>query len=416
MQDRELYAAILGVQPPWRVTTVEVRSTASEVEVFIEHDGSELPCPECGATSPRHDTRKRSWRHLDTCQFKTILTAEIPRTKCSKHGVHQIKVPWSEPGSRFTALFEALAIRWLEEASITAVARQLRVSWDELDGILQRAVARGLRRRDTDVVTHIGVDETSFRKRHEYVTVVTDIARSRVLAVADHRGEDALAQVYRAFTREQLHGIRVVAMDMWAPYIKATKQLVPDGARKICFDRFHVARHINVAVDTVRRQEHRELRARGDDRLTGTKHLWLMGRVRRGALAPDRRIEFGELRRSALKVARAWAIKEAAHGLWAYSSRRWATRAWNAWLRWAQRSRLEPMKRAARLVQQHLGGILNAVVENVTNATSESLNAKIQWLKRTACGFRNRDRFRAAILFHCGGLDMLPRLAAHTKA
>jgi transposase len=366
----------------------------------------------CQAASPRYDSRRRTWRHLDTCQYRTLLTAEVPRVSCKDHGVHQVPVPWAEPSSRFTALLERLAIDWLAEASISAVARRLRMSWDELDGIMRRAVARGLARRKTEDLPALGVDETSFQKRHEYVTVITDVTRSRVLEVADDRTEESLSGFYQGLSPSQRSTIRVVAMDMWKPYMKVTRELVPNA--KICFDRFHVAKHLNEAVNDVRKREHRELQAGGDLRLVRTKFWWLMGPERRKALTHERRVQFLALRRASLKVGRAWAMKEAARGLWSYTSRGWATRGWMAWLGWAQRSRLEPMKKAGRMIQTHLDGILNAVVAGMTNATSESLNSKIQRLKRTACGFRNRKRFRNAILFHCGGLDLHPALATHT--
>lgn len=414
MQDRELYATILGIRPPWFVQRVELRAEAEEVEVFVEYGGEQPECAECGSASPRYDGRRRSWRHLDTCQFKTILTADVPRTKCSNHGVHQVRVPWAEPGGRFTALFERMAIDWLKEASISAVARRLRVSWDELDGIQQRATTRGLARRKEVPLKHLGVDETSFRKRHEYVTIVTDVERSRVLEVADGHDEHALEGFYASLSEQQRMGIVSIAMDMWRAYIKTTRDWIPDAESKIAFDRFHVAKRLNEAVDHVRKSEHRELRARGDERLLRTKFLWLMSPERRRSLPAHRRADFSALRRGSLKVARAWAIKETARQLWDYSSRSWALRAWKNWIGWALRSRLEPMRRAAKMVRQYLRGIVNAVVLRVTNATSESINARVQWLKKTACGFRSRPRFRTAILFHCGGLDLYPLLETHS--
>jgi transposase len=413
VQDRELYATILGISKPWRVERVDVRADAGEVEVFLECDAPALSCPTCQAAAPRYDSRRRSWRHLDTCQYRTVLTADVPRVSCKEHGVLQVAVPW-EPGGRFTALFERLAIDWLAAASITAVARRLRVSWDELDGIMQRAVARGLARRQAQDITQLGVDETSFQKRHEYVTVVTDIKGGRVLEVLDDRTEDSLRGFYRGLPPTELAKISAVAMDMWRPFIAATRELVPHA--DICFDRFHVARHLNDAVNDVRKREHRELRAEGDQRLVRTKHLWLMGPERRRQLTHERRAEFVALRRASLKVGRAWAMKEAARDLWAYTRRGWALRGWKAWIGWAQRSRLEPMKRAARMVTKHLDGIVNAVLLGVTNAMAESLNSKIQRIKRTACGFRSRSRLRTAILFHCGGLDLYPPLGAHPNS
>jgi transposase len=130
MHDTELYRKILGIEAPWEVDRVELDRTDGEVRVHLSLGESKPKCPECDRPAPRYDTRHRRWRHLDTCQYRTILEVDVPRVECPEHGVHQVRVPWSEPGSRFTALFEALVIDWLQEASVSAVAHQLRVSWE----------------------------------------------------------------------------------------------------------------------------------------------------------------------------------------------------------------------------------------------------------------------------------------------
>jgi len=415
MQDRDLYATILGIRPPWEVSEVELRAAEEEVLVRLVHgEAGELPCPLCQRKAPRYDARVRRWRHLDTCQFRTILEAPVPRVNCSEHGVHQITVPWAEPGSQFTALMERLAIDWLREASLRAVARRLRLTWDEVDGIQGRAVRRGLSRRRREPVRRIGVDETSYQKRHEYVTVVVDLGKPRVLYVADGRGKESLDSFYEGIPEKERGEIEAVAMDMWEPYIRSTEEHVPGASEKIAFDKFHVARHLGEAVDEVRKEEHRELSERGDDRLAGSKYLWLANPDR---MSEERWEGFEPLRESGLRVARAWAVKETAMCLWQYVRRGWARLSWKRWLAWALRSRLEPVRKVARMVRDHLGGILNAIVLRVTNAATEGINAKIQWIKRTACGYRNRERFRNAIYFHLGGLDLYPRPEeTHTKA
>lgn len=407
MSDKtDLYATILGVGAPWYVTDVAVRPKQEDVTVMIEaHSNAQHACPNCGKASPGYDTRRRSWRHLDTCQFKTIIIADVPRVNCAEHGVLQIHVPWAEPGSGFTALMEALVIDWLKESSIQSVARLMSLSWDQIDGIMQRAVARGLKRRAFGPMARLCVDETSFQKRHEYVTVVTDPGTGSVVYVADGRKQASLDGFWASLTPEQLAAIEVVAMDMCQPYIRSTLEHVPDAKRKIAFDRFHIARAINDAVNTVRKHEHAELSAQRYPILAGTRSIWLTN--------PENHTEvqdslFRFLKDTGLKVGRAWAMKETARELWSYVSRGWAERAWNKWISWVMHSKLEPMKRAARMVRAHLWGILNAVVLKATNAAAESVNAKIQWVKYTACGFRNRDRFRNAIYFHCGNLDLYP--------
>jgi len=412
MRDKELYAAILGIRPPWEVSSVELTAQDEEVRVMIEmQPGNPLSCPQCGNACPGYDTRRRSWRHLDTCQFKTILVADVPRVKCPSHGVHQIEVPWAEPGSGLTALMECLVIDWLQEASISAVARRMRLTWDEIDGVMQRAVRRGLSRRKLEEISRVGVDETSFQKRHEYVTVVSDIERDRVLHVADDRTSASLDEFWELLTPEQLAAIKAVAMDMCAAYVRSTREHVEAADSKICFDRFHVAKLLNDAVNTVRKQENRELAAAGEHVPPRTKYIWAQNPEN---MPQNRRVQFELLRECSLKAGRAWAIKDAARWLWSYVSRAWASKAWKRWIGWALRSRLEPMKKAGRTIRAHLWGIINAIVLRVTNARAESLNAKIQWIKKQACGFRNRDRFRNAIYFHLGGLDLYPRPASAT--
>ncbi|MFO8073825.1 MAG: ISL3 family transposase [Polyangia bacterium] len=405
MRDRELYAKILGIERPWKVVEVDLDIREGRVEVHLEHRGGTLHCPECGRAAPGYDVRERRWRHLDTCQYQTILVAKVPRVTCAEHGVLQTRVPWAEPGSRFTALFEALVIDWLQETSASGVARQLGLTWDQVDGVMQRAVRRGLARREARLPEHIGVDETSFQKRHEYVTIVHDAQTGAVVHVGDERKKEVLADFYAQFSKEDRARVQSVAMDMWLPYIQATKDAIPGAENKIAFDKFHIAKHLGDAVDKVRRQEHRELRRQGDESLTKTKYLWL---THPANIRDDHWAAFKALRTSNLRTARAWAIKETAMQLWHYTSRTWAEKGWIRWYGWAFRCRLAPMKEVGRMIKSHLWGIINAVVTNTTNARAESLNSVVQWMKYTARGYRNRERFRVAIYFHIGGLDLYP--------
>lgn len=407
MRDKDLYARVLQITKPWQVVDVQVDDGAQEIVICVEMSSRLLSCPTCAARCHRYDHRVRRWRHLDTCQYRTIVQAALPRVECSEHGVLQVEPPWAEPGSHFTALFECLAIDWLQEASLTAVARRLSLSWDEVDSIQRRAVRRGMARRSINMATSLGVDETSFQKRHEYVTVVSDLDETRVLYVADDHKQDSLDPFWAQLSEQQLKGIKVVAMDMWMPYIRSTEKNLPDAKHKIAFDKFHVAKHLGDAVDKVRREEHRALWKIGDTTLKGSKYLWLRNPNK---MRDDSWISLNRLKDMALKTARAWCIKEMAMNLWSYAKRGWARRAWKSWIAWAIRSRLDPVKKVGRMVRNHLEGILNAIVFSATNAGSESINAKIQKVKRVACGFRNRNRFRTAIYFHCGGLDMYPRI------
>jgi len=203
--------------------------------------------------------------------------------------------------------------------------------------------------------------------------------------------------------------IDAVTMGMWSAYIASTKAHT-DAA--VVYDKFHITRHLCRAVDEVRRAEQRRLLKAGDKRLTGTRYVWLRNV---GEMSGAGRREFAALRGSNLNVARAWALKESAMSLWGYQSRGWAQRMWRRWLSWAMRCRLPAMVKVARMIKRHWDGVINAATTDATNAMAESINAKIQRIKRMACGYRNRERFHNAIYFHLGSLDLYPETIRHTS-
>ena len=406
MDEVALYERILGLKAPWFVDTVELNEADGAVMVYLGVDeGEPLNCPECGQPAPRYDKRRRQWRHRDTCQYQTYIVADVPRVKCEEHGARMIDVEWAEPRSRFTAMFEALIIEWLLDSSILAVARHFRLSWTAVDGIMRRAVARGLARRKRLNIKRIGVDEISFKKRHDYVTVITN-KQGHVLAVEDDRTKSSLKNFYDRLTPRQKLNIESVSMDMAPGYINATLEEIPAAEWKIAFDKFHVAQALGEAVDHIRKQEYAQLmRIRKGDELKGQRYLWLTNSAN---LDRGQRQRIKALSAIAAKTGRAWALKEYAMSLWHYRSRGWAERAWERWLSWALRSRLMPMKAVAHMIKDKLWGILNAIDHKADNAMAESVNSKIKALKMKARGYRNRERYKNAILFHYGGLSLHP--------
>lgn len=407
MQDTKLFETILGLARPWRIGRVELQTAAQRVDLWAEHDATRWPCPECGTALACWDhAEERTWRHLDTCQFETHLHARIPRVQCPTHGVKQVRVPWAEPRARLTALMDRLVIDVILQCStLTGACRVLRITWEEACGVMHRAVARGQARKPAAPVRSLGVDEKAFRKRSH--TVVGDLERSTVAYVGEGRSAESLAPFYAGLTAAPREAVQAVAMDMWDPFIKATREGLPEGATRIVFDRFHVMRDITTAVDLVRKQEHRTLlQATGASVLTGTKYWWLYS----GAPLPASRVaSFQALQALNLKVGRAWAIKESLRTLWTYRQGAAATRFFRRWYGWARRSQLEPIKRVAATLQRHLDGVRRYCRHRITNGVAEGLNSKIMTIKRKACGFRNPQHFTTAIYFHCGGLDLYPR-------
>ena len=408
MDDTELYTKLLGITSPWRVTRVTVNLPAERIDVWVEEaPGTKFHCAGCGTPRAVYDhTEEQAWRHLDTCQCQTYVHARLPRTTCPGDGVRQIAVSWAEPRSPFTRAYEGWLITCCRECDVTGVHRLTAASWDSIWGVLCRAVARGLARKPRRLPTRLGVDEKALCKGQRYETIVVDLEHGTVEAVLDDRSQASLEGYYRQFSQAELASIEAIAMDMEAHYIQATHACVPDAARKIVFDKYHAVRTVTEAVDAVRRQEHKALQAVNDRRLTGTKHLWLWNAEN---IPAWRRAEFAALKHAELKTSRAWALKEALRPFWGYRSPLWAAKHFAAWYFWATHSRLPPMIKAAKTLKRHLPNLLTYFTHWITNATSEGINSKIQTIKLMACGYRNREHYKTAILFHCGGLDLYPR-------
>ena len=353
---------VLGLGPEWEVRRVEPTRKPKELRVELHRTGvSPLRCRHCGEACPGYDTRRREWRNLDAWGYKTFLACNVPRVQCPEHGVVTIRVPWAEGSSRYTALFEAEVIGWLKEASVKAVAGRMRLRSSPETG--------------------------------------------QVLHVAPGRGKDVLMAFYEGLGEKYRAAIESVSMDMWAPYISATMAMIPDAVMKIAFDRFHVAKHLGDAVDKVRRAEHRALVKEGNGILVGTRWQWLKGPRRK---THAEKLAFARLRAGTRRTAQAWELKEAAANLWNYRSRTWALAGWHRWLEWASDCDLEPVLKTARMIREHLWGIVNAIILRATNGPAEGINSRIKTVKVRSRGFRNRERFVNAILFHLGGLDLYP--------
>ena len=265
MKDIQLYEQILGLAVPWRVDEVKLKAQEQEIEVRVSFSDTLWGCAECQQRMVIHDYEERRWRHLDSCQFKTVIIARVPVVKCPTHGVQTVAVPWAEKYARFSRMFERLAIDVMQECSIRGACELLRISWDEADGIKQRAVKRGLERKTPAVMPRLCVDEKGMGHGHSYLTIVAraEPGRTTVEYVSEGRQQESLDAFWAGLQPAQLAGIEAVAMDMWDPYIASTIAHVPNGRAKIVFDRFHIMKHMVEAVDTVRMREHRALQAEG---------------------------------------------------------------------------------------------------------------------------------------------------------
>jgi transposase len=409
-QLHEHYRLLLGLDANWQVDDVELSLDEKWVEIRLEFTGSEIRCPDCGELCRRHDLApERTWRHLDTMQFETVLRARVPRCACSRCGVKTATVPWADKHSRFTLLFEAFALEVLQAAStIRRAAEVLALDWDAVHSILERGVARGLARRSVEQVQHVGLDEKSFGHGQSYVSVMVDLDESRVLEVVPDRTTESAKNLFESLPESQRSQVAVAVMDMSSAYEEATKQCVPQAV--VVHDKFHISKHLNEAVDQVRRAENKELQRDGDDRLKRTRQLWLFSEYN---LSQEQVARFGNLRESDLKTARAWAIKEHFQWFWSYQYPATARKFFQQWYGWACRSRLRPIIRVAKMLKRRFEQIVTHIKYRFTNAVAEGFNSKIQSIKSNARGFRSFANFRLRILFYCGRLDVMPVNTSH---
>lgn len=401
------YASALGLTEPWTIQRVDLDTEALTLDIRVVHGAHTAPCPECKKDTPVIDHREqRSWRHLNMMQFVTTITARIPRINCSVHGVKTIAVPWADSHTRFTLLFERFAIEVLHTCtSITKATALLGISWHQVQHLKERAVHRGLVRRTQKPIRYVGTDEKSFLKGHRYASLAYNLDESCVLEVVEGRTrEAAVLLLNKAIPEEQRGFVEAGAMDMWQPFMDGWKEVFGSDT-PIVHDKFHVAKYLGTAVDSVRKGEHKTLRNEGSDLLTKTKYLWLKNP---DSWEKDEKKQFKDLMKNELKVGRAWALKEAFRKFWEYQREYAATKFFNRWYFHATHCRLAPVIKVAKTLKRHFEGLIAHVDHAITNAVGEALNSVVQTIKANARGFRNFEHYRIAILFSCGKLSMLP--------
>lgn len=412
MDEKSLYAHILNLSAPWQVNSLSLDENAGSVTVIVGIvENTRLACPTCCKSCPIHDHRHRKWRHLDTCQFATIVEADVPRIMCQEHGCQTLPVPWAGPSSRYTLLFELFVLSWLKISTVDAVRKQLKLSWNAVDGIMTRAVKRGLARIKKPLsARHMNVDEVAFKKGHRYITVISD-REGRALALTDERGKESLASYLRTLTDSQLKAIKMFSMDMKAGYIRSARIHLPDAVEKIAFDRFHVAKQLGEIVDKTRQNEHPRLPVDSRRQAKGTRFLWQYSEK---WMTESRQEKLTWLREQMQLTSQCWTLKELAKDIW---NRPWSDKRradWQQWIALARSCDVPVMKNMAGTISKRLYGILNSMKHRVSNGNAEALNSKIRLLRIKARGYRNRERFKVAVTLHYGRLNMAFISAAYS--
>ena len=329
----------------------------------------------------------------------------MPVVECQTHGIQTVQVPWADGSSRFTLFFERLAIEVLLACPAAKAAELLDVTWDQIDGIKQRAVARGMATRSLEGVEYLCVDEKAVGHGHDYVTVVTGIVdgKPNVLHVGDGRDEGALNAFYERLGAGGCKRIQAVSMDMGVSYQNATARHCPDA--DVVFDPFHIMKMCNKAVDEVRRDEALAGIRTVRESLKKTRQLWLWGEEN---LPGRHAARFEKLKVSSLKTAKAWRVKELWRSFKTCANAEDGLDFFRRWYREAMKTRLAPVKRLAQTMKERVASIVTYLKHRFCNAFAEGVNSRIQLLIQKSCGYRSRERLKTDILFHFGGLNLNP--------
>jgi Transposase and inactivated derivatives len=271
----------------------------------------------------------------------------------------------------------------------------MKLSWKQAWNILDRAVKRG-RERKRGHSTIIGIDEKSYRKGHKYITLVYDMINNGVEYISYDRKKKSLDEYYNTLSNDQLSSVTAVSMDMWDPFMSSTMEHVPDAGRKIVFDRFHVMKHVNMAVDSTRKKENRMFLEEGLSDLNGTRYLWLYSSEN---LPEKYRERYEELKKSDLLTGKAYSMKENIRELWNAPSMDDAMKYWNSWYSWVMHSTIDAMKDAARMMKLHIEKIMNCFIHRITSARAEGINSKIALIEKMAYGYRNKEHLEDCHIF-----------------
>jgi transposase len=361
-------------------------------------------CSECGCKGPKYDDRERLWRHLDLGGIRCHLRYRLRRVSCSKCGVKVEAVPWAESGSRFTEPFELHTAYLAQHNDKTTVTKLMRIAWETVGKIVGRFVRRQQGEADRlDGLTVIGVDELSYRRHHEYVTVVVDHVRGVVVWAAPGKSAETLKQFFDVLGPERCGKLEAVTIDMSAAYIKAVSEASPEA--KIIFDRFHVQRLAQKAVDDVRREEVRQAEPEDKKALKNTrwpllKNPWNLTDIESKKLV--------ELQQTNQRIYRAYLLKEALAGVLDCTVIEIAEAKLDEWLAWASRSQLEPFVKLARTVRKYRDGILEYVRDRLNNGRVEGLNGKARTITRRSYGFHSAASLIAMLFLCCGGVRAYP--------
>jgi transposase len=393
----DLFTRALGIQSPWQIIDIQFSEPERELRIYLGYPrGSRFRCPECGKDDvPVYDSTEREWRHMNFFQYKAYLHCSVPRIRCPQCGVKTAHLPWARPGSGFTLLFEAFIMTLAREMPVLALARLINETDTRVWQVIHHYVQRAREKECYVDVRRIGIDETSRKRGHQYVTIFADLDRSKVIYVTEGKNSATVGQFSNDFHDHggETSSVEEVCCDMSPAFIEGVSLCLPNA--EITFDRFHVMKIINEAVDKVRRNEqkdHKELKR--------SRYIWLKNPE---SLTAKQHQQMDILSQLNLKTAQAYHIRLNLQELWEQPVSK--TKIFlEAWYSWAMKSGLAPVRDAAQSILNHADGIINSVHSQITNGLLEGINSMIQAARHKARGFRSPHYFITIIYLIAGKL------------
>jgi transposase len=399
MNSAHLFKLALGIESPWEVTDTKLEDLKSGKELHINIDfkrGSRFP-DETGELCEVHDTVQKTWRHLNFFEHACYLHCRVPRITTKDGKVKLVEVPWSRSGSGFTLLFEAYVMVLIEsEMPINKIGQLIDENAHRLWTIFNYWIKRAYDADEPRAPKKLGLDETSKKKGHDYVTLAVDLDERRVLHVTEGKDKSAVKAVKSYLESKGIDVDKVsdASMDMSPSFISGVTEYFPNA--NIHFDRFHVVKLLNEAMDKVRQAERKE-----HDELKGHKYTFLKNRDN---LSDNKQKALSKLITLYPTLGEAYRLKELFNDLWEMDDEEEATYFLVDWCKEVEKSDISPFKQFVKTVKAHWTGIVNFCETEINNGILEGINSKVQLAKRRARGYRCTENFINMIYFLCGKL------------
>jgi len=396
MHTNEIFSLGLGLSAPWNLKDqrLDIIKNPHELHLRIEADrGSLYPCPECDSMCKAHDFKDLTWRHLNFFQHHCYLTAPVPRTKCPKHGVKRVKVPWAREGSQFTLLFEQAAMTLVREMPVLAAARIMDITDQRLWRIVNFYVKRAMSDIDLSGLEAFGLDETASKRGHNYVTVFIDLERDGkpVIFATPGKGKGTVKEFKKFLMKHggEADNIVEVVCDMSKAFLAAAEENFPLSHATV--DWFHVVQLFTKAIDEVRRVESKEYQLPKATR-------WAVLKGSDKGLTEKQIDAIAELEAADLCTAKAWRIREMLR--WVNKAESLGAAKWRMgyFINYARElvadtEILNPVTKALDTLEKHKQRVLRRWRSCYTNARLEGLNSLFQAARARARGYRNTDNF-----------------------